>query len=801
MRRWQSLASEESVMRSSHIKSFISLGCLLCLDGCFYDRLEVDSTLDATGGRPGKSSGGAGGSASNTANVSGQFSGGATAGGSGGGATQASGGAVQSGGSSQALGGEASFAGGAPPDPNGGTGELGGSAEAGGTTSGGMPGSGGSIATAGATAAGGTVGGNNTGGSAAGGASKGGAAPVGGSNAGGASTGGAATIGGANAGGVSTGGATPNGGANTGGVSKGGATSIGGANTGGVSTGGVSTGGVSTGGVSPTGGAGPVCSGSPTLGCPCTASGTLACNGAASKLVLICSAGTWSYQTTCDANSNCNQASGVCQAIIPQCTAAGVAYCEGVDVRRVCGADLVTSTTQTCTGVCSAGACVTPRCGDGKIETGEECDDGNTQAADGCEPAPAACQKSKILSMALGNGHMCALLLGGNVRCWGNNIYNQLGLGHAEDVSALHPYQIPLVDLGGQATAIAGSSNHTCALLADKTIRCWGNNDSGQLGLGNINQVLDKTPNNIGAIQVGGNAIAVAANGAISCAVLETGSVRCWGSNVLGRLGLGNTTAQNLSLPKDFGPVALGNTATAVALGSGHTCALLTGGSVRCWGSNASGQLGLSHTNTIGDNEPPYPNATNGAGLVPLPAGRTAKALSIGGSSTCVRLDDGEAECWGYNGNGQLGIGSTSAIGDGESPAVYGLTVTGGAVSSIVMGSSHACDLMADGPRCWGSYSKGEHGLGDRIARGDLATNTPTPAHQSAVTFTDATVQAVYVGTNATCALLSDGQLRCWGWNDRGQLGLAYISSAPIDYVGGDSSHTPNLIPSVRVFQ
>ncbi len=550
--------------------------------------------------------------------------------------------------------------------------------------------------------------------------------------------------------------------------------------------------------------------GTPTLGCPCTTSGMTACNGAHQKLQLICTTISgetglaWQTLGTCSSSQNCDQSIGACATIIPLCAgqSAGFAFCASgaIDVLDTCGTDLTSVTTTPCLGVCSSAQCQTPTCGDSKVETGEECDDGNSVPLDGCEPT---CITSAVLKIAAGDGSTCALCRGGYVRCWGENTDGELGLGHMNPEGNRLPYQITdvsgnpgVVNLGGvAATDISAGYGFTCALLTGGTVRCWGKNDSGQLGLNNTTSMPTQVG---GAINLGTGltAASIAAGPTYACAVLSNGSVRCWGDNSDGQLGVGNATAV-LSATVSLGA---GVTATAVAAGSNNVCAILTGGGVLCWGDNNFGEFGLGST-VIPDSTTQAPSTYGNA---VLKSDRTAAALTAGSTFNCARLDDGEGECWGYDGFGELGIGSTQSIGDNEVPGNAGIVAIGStAITSIMAGSAHTCALLADGAglKCWGDNSSGELGQGDTVRRGNSTSNEPVQI--PAIKFpTGLTVSAVSTGNVHTCALLSDGSVKCWGWNDRGQLGLGYLSGTQPgtpDYVGGAAGETPDLLASVMV--
>jgi len=179
-------------------------------------------------------------------------------------------------------------------------------------------------------------------------------------------------------------------------------------------------------------------------------------------------------------------------------------------------------------------------------------------------------------AIAGGFAHTC-VLKSGNIWCWGLNASGQLGYGGTID--QLEPVRVD--DIAG-ATGIAAGFNHSCALMSDRTVRCWGNNGYGQLGNDRM------TGNSSAPVEVMGisNVTAIAAGGAHSCAVLADGSVRCWGRNDAGQIGDGSMTDR--PIPADPGVSG----AATLGLGTSHSCAVLTDGSVQCWGQNTGGQLG-----------------------------------------------------------------------------------------------------------------------------------------------------------------------------------------------------------------
>jgi len=252
----------------------------------------------------------------------------------------------------------------------------------------------------------------------------------------------------------------------------------------------------------------------------------------------------------------------------------------------------------------------------------------------GHQSYPAQINIFGIKSIAAGSYHTCALPHGGTVRCWGNNYYGQLGIdtwindGYVKDQNDNELTQI---------TAITSGENHACALSQDGKVSCWGDNQFGQLGDGtNIQKdraIQVNLPSDIQSISAGEKH---------TCAVEKnTGSVYCWGNNEYGQLGLGYTGADRLE-PQLLTQLP---SATDISAGSLHTCAIIQGGAVKCWGENINGQLGDGNTTL----------SSTPVDVVDLPSEVTV--ISAGGWHTCAVTSDGKALCWGDNDWGQIGNG------------------------------------------------------------------------------------------------------------------------------------------------
>jgi alpha-tubulin suppressor-like RCC1 family protein len=366
-------------------------------------------------------------------------------------------------------------------------------------------------------------------------------------------------------------------------------------------------------------------------------------------------------------------------------------------------------------------------------------------------------------SLLAGEGHTCVLTGEGAVRCWGRNDSGQLGYGHALNLGDNELLStVGNVPLAESTTQLAVGGHHTCALLEGGAVRCWGRNDSGQLGYGHTLPLGDDEPSaSSGYVPFGGRAVELVAGFAHTCALLDTGKVRCWGHNAHGQLGYRHTRSiGDDEIPASAGEVDVGGSVRHLAAGAWHTCAQLTTGAVRCWGRNESGQLGLNHTRPIGDDETPA-----SAGEVSLGGSVVQLATSSTSHHTCARLESGAARCWGRNAHGQLGLGHFQPIGDDETPASQGGVNTGGIVLQLATGAEHTCALLSPGVlKCWGRNESGQLGLGTTASM----STPPTTGVNLGGTLS----LQVAAGAWHTCAVPGSGEPRCWGRNTHGQLGL-----------------------------
>lgn len=539
------------------------------------------------------------------------------------------------------------------------------------------------------------------------------------------------------------------------------------------------------------------------LNAGCATWGALGCS-ADFRRSLVCDKGLWALLAECSGEQSCEPSSGVCADVAPQCAGhqVGYTFCVADELRR-CTEDRTNVKHAPCCGACVNGSCEAPRCGNGKVEPNEACDDNNTLAGDGCEPD---CKPSEIVELSAGGDHTCALLRAGAVRCWGDNEFGQLGLGSSADVATKEPFQHGLTALGAPAVALASGAHHSCALLRGGAVRCWGKNDSGQLGLGHTKNIGDDEAPSAGVAEVAlaTKAIALSAGGDETCVVLQGGSVRCWGVNQFGQLGLGHTKniGDDEEPTKARAQLSLAGTAISVAVASEHACALFDDGLIRCWGHNDVGQLGLGNTSDVGDDE--LPSDVDPIDFRTL-ANPSLFSLSAGGQRACVGISQGGMPgwmyCWGYNGDGGLGVGLVENR-PYQKAGGWGLFYWGYPTEQIVVGAGHQCVRLHNHDlHCWGLNAKGQLGGANLNPLGDNENCTIFPPVQFPRSDADSFAYATTMTTGAhhTCALLNTGEVRCWGGNAKGQLGLGFVSSQPTDYVGGDAQHTPDLLPPTRV--
>jgi alpha-tubulin suppressor-like RCC1 family protein len=393
-----------------------------------------------------------------------------------------------------------------------------------------------------------------------------------------------------------------------------------------------------------------------------------------------------------------------------------------------------------CQVTCSAAG----ECPEGATCLGDGyCHAGSDQTAD-CTPIDAGTDGGGGASgdaVAVGSGHSCAILGDGRIACWGRGSRGQLGTGSLQRTAT------PTIVDGGPWTALATGDSHTCALAAsDGAMWCWGANTLGQAG--NDGAADEPVPTEVDTAITGWTA--VTGGGVHTCGLAE-GRLYCWGGNGYDQLGLGNDD-DPVRAPV---PVGAETTWEAISAGYFHTCGIRDGGRLFCWGANPDGRLG------VGDANPRDTPAEVDA------AGMRWRAVAAGGSHSCGIRVDGSLWCWGYSGSGQAGAG-------GDEPQM----LDEGPWRDVAATYTHSCGVTEDDELfCWGDDSLGQRGDGLGSGAGPLVRIGESESWAAV---------ARGIGTH-TCARTTGGDFHCWGDAGDGQVGDGELvdEHAPQQVPGG----------------
>lgn len=636
--------------------------------------------------------------------------------------------------------------------------------------------------------------------------------------------------------------------------------------------------GGSTGGA--TGSGGLATGGSPVIGTePCAAPDERRCDGDAQNVLLECRNGFLEV-ITCERGFLCDRETLACLPVVRDCAPLrpGDTYCDG-NTRVECGPDLVTVTEEECDGACADGECVTEECGDGVVTSSEACDDGNDDDTDDClstckrarcgdgiiregveecddgnddetdacrsscvearcgdgvvwaeheacddendiddDACPSNCQpqrcgddyiveniedcedgnevsgdgcssqcRTEPAALELGDDHSCAVLVDGRLKCWGSNADGQLGFDTGGEVAwGTKPEHLgkALPVVLDDVTQVSAGGNFTCA-LSDGKVWCWGDNSRGQLGReSTVSKGAEPE-----AIDVGGEPARVCTGRRHACVLLDSGEVKCWGDASLGQLGLDPADTDAVGLQKgDMGDslpaVNLPEAAIDLDCGGDFTCVVM-GDRLFCWGAGEYGQVGPIEEDFSAEPQE----------LI-VPNNDYLHYVTVGERHACSWNADGRAYCWGSNDHGQLvmakeDISYKEMFGKERTDLEgwYPSWVTNATTQDIVAAGPHTCSLVLNKVRCFGEDHLGALGawvgIGPEIE--DIGDDHYEDFYSPDVIrfFRDApppAVEAIGVGGHHVCALLDNAHVYCWGDNAFGELGMGQDEAAVCDH-------------------
>ena len=402
-------------------------------------------------------------------------------------------------------------------------------------------------------------------------------------------------------------------------------------------------------------------------------------------------------------------------------------------------------------------------------------------------------------SISSGPSYSCATRFG-RLRCWGSNSasnilgYNNAG-NHVGDDE--YPYILGDVNLGLEALAVA-VSNHSCVLNNSGNLRCWGSNTSGQLGDGSTTNRQVSSPVDVSLDK---KVIAFKTGHEGTCALTNEGTVRCWGQNNLGQLGTDSALGQVLD-GSTASDAKIGATAIDISGDLNHSCVVTSAHKVRCWGENGvNGLLGLGTTAShLGDSANPITTS-----LSDLDLSSNVTKVYAGATHSCAITENMGLRCWGNNSKGQLGIGSTDAMGDAASEISglqdIDLASPDGAgnpdsadqvVSLVATSNGNTCAVNTQGQlKCWGSASNGESAYGDITIYGDGNAGTEFPADRSSWLDFGEPVVAIsgFANDFGFCVMTESSAIYCWGNGANGRLGHGQVNNI------GDDEKATDIAP------
>ena len=405
-------------------------------------------------------------------------------------------------------------------------------------------------------------------------------------------------------------------------------------------------------------------------------------------------------------------------------------------------------------------------------------------------------------TISVGEEHSCAITNGKRLHCWGENASGQIGNGTYSD--ALFPFEVK--DLQLRNVAVAAGANHTCSINSIGYLYCWGDNESCQLGDGTDSSKTKP----VWVSQLKEGVKVIAAGSYFNCAVTLSGSAYCWGANDNGQLGNGMAGYRYREARAAKVQGLTGNVRSVTA-GEQHACALMEDGTVFCWGKNSSGQLGIGamvdsvtarkvkglpediteinagnwHTCAMSESGDAYCWGKNTDGCVGWLEDRTevpireviglsgeVRLVSAGKYHACAVQQNGVVYCWGSGVESLIGLGYSDSYTSAQE--VTGLNSP---VFTVAVGLYHSCALTDAGDvYCWGDGSYCQQG-------NNPCVDSSVP---KAVSSLGSGVKNLVAGFYHNCVVMENGSVKCWGNNEYGQLGnnSTKKSGSPVDVQG-----------------
>jgi alpha-tubulin suppressor-like RCC1 family protein len=402
-------------------------------------------------------------------------------------------------------------------------------------------------------------------------------------------------------------------------------------------------------------------------------------------------------------------------------------------------------------------------------DAGKRCETSDDCGAGICGKIRNRCTYPRAISA--GYSHTCVLFTNGSIRCWGNNANGQLGRPISEAASPV-PKVVRFEEFAGPAIAISAGGYHTCAIIEPlspvqpRTVYCWGNNGSGQLGNGTMTSSATPVEVDLSALEQNEEPLRIAAGYDHTCMSTDVGHVYCWGLNDVAQLGVGADIEP---------PAQLLTPTTRVISSSGselrdirgiathidHTCAVDKFQKMYCWGKNSKGQIGID------SKEMTIPYAIQPSwGMTNLPAGNFfVNHVAIGLNHTCAVVSSsslpvtGDVYCWGGNLMKQLGAVA-------ETPLLHPQSWSLRNARAVAAGDQFTCAINKDyNVLCWGRNDRGQLGRGETGSA--MAIDQDDPVNDS---WDD--VERIDAGAAHACALRGNHEIWCWGLNVVGQLGV-----------------------------